>query len=66
MMVIVSHHISPSQCLSLDLMVDLEEKVGHRPKLEAVAAPSLGTGKSAVGIDAIKWWQQGNWPSPVA
>ena len=49
----------PSQCLSLDLMVDLEEKVGHRPKLEAVACASLGIGKSAVGIDAIKWWQQG-------
>lgn len=49
----------PSQCLSLDLMVDLEERVGHRPKLEAVAGACLGMGKSAVGTDAIKWWQQG-------
>ena len=44
---------------SLDLMVDLEESLGHRIKLEAVAAACLGSGKSADGIDAIKWWQQG-------
>lgn len=44
---------------SLDLMVDIEEKLGHRLKLEAIAAACLGSGKSADGIDAIKWWQQG-------
>ncbi len=49
----------PSQCLSLDMMVELEGKVGHRPKLEAVAGACLGVGKSGVGTDAIKWWQQG-------
>ncbi len=47
------------QCISLDLMVDLEEKIGHRPKLEAVASASLGTGKIAQGLDAIKWWREG-------
>lgn len=44
---------------SLDLMVDLEERLGHRPKLEAVAKASLGTGKTAEGLQAIRWWREG-------
>jgi len=47
------------QARSLDLMVDLEARLGHRPKLEAVASACLGAGKTADGIDAIKWWRQG-------
>ena len=43
------------QCISCDLMVDLEKICGHRLKLEAVASASLGTGKTAQGLDAIKW-----------
>ncbi len=46
-------------CRSLDLMVDLEEEIGHRPKLDAVAAASLGVGKTAEGTQAIKWWREG-------
>ncbi len=49
------------QCASLDLMVDLEEKIGHRLKLEAVATASLGTGKTADGLDAIRWWREGKY-----
>lgn len=45
---------------SLDLMVDLEQKLGHRLKLDAVASASLGgLSKTADGLDAIRWWQQG-------
>ncbi len=47
------------QVQDLDLLVDLEKKLGHRLKLEAVAAASLGTGKTADGLEAIRWWQQG-------
>ncbi len=47
------------QVRDLDLLVDLEQKLGHRLKLEAVAAASLGTGKTADGLEAIRWWQQG-------
>jgi len=47
------------QINSLDLMVDLEEKLGHRLKLESIAAASLGAGKSADGLQAIKWWREG-------
>ncbi|MEM7698839.1 MAG: ribonuclease H-like domain-containing protein [Verrucomicrobiota bacterium] len=47
------------QTHNLDLMLDLEKVVEHRPKLDAVAAETLGEGKTAVGTDAIKWWQEG-------
>lgn len=47
------------QLRSLDLLVDLEKALGHRIKLDAVAAATLGTGKTADGLDALKWWQQG-------
>jgi len=48
-----------SQAVSLDLMVDIEKKLGHRLKLEVIASASLGTGKTADGLDAIRWWQEG-------
>ena len=51
--------ILAEQCISLDLMVDVEVKIGHRLKLESIATASLGVGKSAMGLDAIKWWQEG-------
>jgi hypothetical protein len=47
------------QLQSLDLLVDLEKKIGHRLKLEALASATLGAGKTADGLDAIRWWQQG-------
>jgi DEAD/DEAH box helicase domain-containing protein len=44
---------------SLDMLIELEKVLGHRIKLDAVAAATLGTGKTADGLDALKWWQQG-------
>lgn len=47
------------QLRSLDMLIDLEKALGHRIKLDAVAAATLGAGKTADGLDALKWWQQG-------
>jgi DEAD/DEAH box helicase domain-containing protein len=48
------------QIRSLDLMIDLEKVLGHRIKLDAVASATLGgLSKTADGLDAIRWWQQG-------
>jgi DEAD/DEAH box helicase domain-containing protein len=44
---------------TLDMMYDLEDRLGFRPKLESVAVPSLGGGKSADGLQALEWWRQG-------
>ena len=49
----------PSQLATLDLMLDIEKTLGHRLKLESLAQATLGVGKTAEGIDAIKWWRQG-------
>ncbi|MEO0416273.1 MAG: helicase [Verrucomicrobiota bacterium] len=49
------------QTQNLDLMLDLEVHLQHRPKLDAVASASLGEGKTAVGTDAIKWWREGKY-----
>ena len=44
---------------TLDLMADLEHRLGFRPKLESVAVPTLGGGKSADGLQALEWWRRG-------
>jgi len=49
----------PHQCRTLDLMVDIEKKLGHRLSLDAVANASLGVGKTGDGLDAIRWWREG-------
>lgn len=50
----LAHHVP-----TLDLMVSLERTLGHRVGLEAVAQATLGCGKTADGLDAIKWWRAG-------
>jgi DEAD/DEAH box helicase domain-containing protein len=49
----------PHQCQTLDLMVDIAAKLGHRLSLDAVASASLGVGKTADGLEAIRWWREG-------
>jgi DEAD/DEAH box helicase domain-containing protein len=44
---------------TLDLMFDLEERLGFRPKLDSVASATLGAGKTADGMQALEWWRQG-------
>lgn len=44
---------------TFDIMYDLEERLGFRPKLESVAVPTLGGGKSADGLQALEWWRRG-------
>jgi len=44
---------------TLDLMYELEGRLGFRPKLESVVSATLGTGKTADGLQALKWWREG-------
>jgi DEAD/DEAH box helicase domain-containing protein len=44
---------------TVDLMYDLEQRLGFRPRLESVAASTLGSGKSADGLQALEWWRRG-------
>ncbi len=49
----------PHQCRTLDLMADVEAKLGHRLGLDAIATATLKVGKTGDGLDAIRWWREG-------
>ena len=51
-------HTLSEQTLNLDMMLELEKIVGFRLKLDSVASATLGTGKTADGLDALRWWQE--------
>jgi hypothetical protein len=48
-----------SQIPSLDMLVDLQGKLGHRLSLDAIATATLGAEKTAEGIQAIQWFREG-------
>lgn len=48
---------------NLDLMVEMEKKLGHRVALDAVAKETLGTQKIGHGLDAIRYYHDGDWES---
>lgn len=45
---------------TLDLMDDVEKGAGFRISLDNLCSATLGVGKSGLGLDAIKWWREGN------
>lgn len=47
-----------SQAPSLDLMLDLQKVLSHRISLDAVATATLGSEKTAEGLQAIEWFKQ--------
>jgi uncharacterized protein YprB with RNaseH-like and TPR domain len=51
-------HTLAEQTINLDMMLELETLLGFRLKLDTVASASLGTGKTADGLDALRWWQE--------
>lgn len=44
---------------SLDLATALKKNLGHRLRLDSIAQPTLGKGKSADGLTALRWWKEG-------
>jgi len=50
-------HTLADQTVNLDMMLDVEQMLGHRLKLDSVASACLGMGKTGDGLDALRWWQ---------
>jgi DEAD/DEAH box helicase domain-containing protein len=44
---------------TLDIMFQLHDRLGFRPKLDSVAQATLGAAKSADGLQALAWWKEG-------
>ena len=44
---------------SLDLMVEVQEVLGRRLRLQSLAEATLGRGKGGDGLQSVVWWQEG-------
>jgi DEAD/DEAH box helicase domain-containing protein len=47
------------QLPTLDLMVDLQDKLQHRLSLDSIATATFGVEKTAEGLQAIRWFKEG-------
>jgi len=45
---------------SIDLLESIRESLGRRLRLDSVAQATVGAKKSANGLQAIKWWREGD------
>ena len=48
-----------SELPTADLMLDMEQRLGHRLGLDTIANATLGVQKTGAGLDAIRWWREG-------
>ncbi|MDQ7814730.1 MAG: ribonuclease H-like domain-containing protein [Patescibacteria group bacterium] len=44
---------------TVDVMVEIEKRIGFRVKLDDVAHATLGIGKSGHGLQAVEFWKKG-------
>jgi len=44
---------------NLDLLMEVRNRLGYRVKLDNIAQATLDVGKSADGLQALKWWAEG-------
>lgn len=44
---------------TIDLLVEIEKRIGFRVKLDDVAQATLGVGKSGHGLQAVEFWKKG-------
>ena len=44
---------------TVDLLLEIEKRLGFRVKLDSVAQATLGVGKSGHGLQAVEFWRKG-------
>lgn len=49
-----------SQIKSIDLLEDIRLSLGRRLRLDSIAQATIGAKKSADGLQAVRWWREGN------
>jgi DEAD/DEAH box helicase domain-containing protein len=49
-----------TQIKSIDLLEDIKASLGRRLRLDSVAQATVGAKKSADGLQAVRWWREGN------
>lgn len=49
-----------TQIKSIDLLEDIRLSLGRRLRLDSVAQATIGAKKSADGLQAVRWWREGN------
>ena len=54
------------QIPTLDMLADLYGTLGWRPSLDAVATATLGETKSADGLQAVRWFREGQLDKVIA
>ena len=47
------------QLPSLDMLIELQNTLSHRLSLDSIATATFGVEKTAEGLQAIKWFQEG-------
>lgn len=45
---------------SIDLLEEIKKSLGRRLRLSSVAEATVGAKKSADGLQAVRWWREGN------
>ncbi len=53
-------NVRPLRDRSLDILKDLERRLGFRAKLQDIARATLGKEKTGSGPDAVTWWRSGD------
>ena len=48
---------------NFDMLAEIEKKLGHRVALDALAKETLGIQKNGHGLDAIRYYHDGDWES---
>jgi len=48
------------QLPTLDILRDLEQRLGHRVKLDSCARATLGVTKSGDGVQSVRWFRAGH------
>lgn len=49
-----------TQIKSIDILEDIKKSLGRRLRLDSVAQATVGAKKSADGLQAVRWWREGN------